>query len=909
MVTQVKKARAEKASTKPQSGSRLFDPYRALGYIASSIPHSVQYRGQAAFVTTGIGRSFHVYDAEKLNLLFVGPRFAADITSVISIGDETFVSCGGKVSVCRRGRAVGELEAVDRGEINNLVQFGDYIIAIADDNTLVIWDKNTRELFTEIEFERESFQVTAVVHPSTYVNKIVIGSAQGTMQVWNIQTRRCLYEFKSFGSGVACMVQAPVIDVIALGLLDGRILLHNIKQDRSVMQLSQEGRVTAISFRTDDVPMMASSNAEGDVALWDLNNKRLIHVMQGAHDGVIPAIDFLAGQPLLLTSSADNSVKEWLFDGQDGVPRLLRQRSGHFAAPQLIRYHDSEGRHILSAGRDRSLRFFSVVRDAQNVEMSQGSLASEARARKVKMSDLRLSQITHFASNPAMSKDWDDVLSCHQGGRDAHTWSVDRKALGKYTVESSDRTTVRAVAISACGNFGFLGLGSGTIEMVNMQSGLSRRTFAGHSKAVTGIQSDACNQRVYSTSLDGTLRIWDFALGAELCCVSLPSTPSKLVLHRESGLLACICDDACVRVVDSESQRVVRKFAGHRNRITDLAFSNDGRWIVTTSLDSTIRTWDLPTGHMVDWFRVESVPVSVAFSPTGDFLATAHMDSVGIFLWANRTQFTEVTLRQIKATEDEESADAAALVAMPTSAGLASETDGEQEGEARADGIQDGSDAGVYLAPEQLTDNMVTLSSLPKSKWQTLLSLSTIKKRNMPERAPKAPEQAPFFLPSLEGVEHRFDIDAQAKDGSEGGSEPVERTKVSTVSAQSGLARVLYRTQQTMAHGAVFDYLKELNPSAVDLEIRTLPLDDDLRAIKSFIQATTSQLKSKRDFELAQAYLQVFLGVFADIIKANAGDLEPLLAELRKECKVQWSTVDGLIRYSACMVDFMRTSK
>ncbi|KAJ2041426.1 rRNA-processing protein utp21, partial [Coemansia sp. S2] len=535
--------------------------------------------------------------------------------------------------------------------------------------------------------------------------------------------------------------------------------------------------------------------------------------------------------------------------------------------------------------------------------LSQGSLAREARARKVKVNELRLPQISQFASNPAMTKDWDDVITCQQNCTNAHTWSSDRKALGKYTLMSSDKTVIKSVAISACGNFGFLGLTSGVIEMVNMQSGLSRRTFIGHTKVVTGIQTDGCNQQMYSTSLDGTLRIWDFATGKQLHCVELPSPPSRLMLHRESGLLACICDDACVRVVDSESQRVVRKFAGHRNRITDLAFSNDGRWIVTASLDSTIRTWDLPTGHMVDWFKVESVPVSVAFSPAGDFLATAHMDSVGIFLWANRTQFADVSLRQINPAVD--LSGEAAMLTMPTTAGLSADDDNaEQPIESTAD-----EQNGVYLAAEQLTDNMVTLSSLPKSKWQTLLNLATIKKRNKPEMAPKAPELAPFFLPTVLGTEPRFDLEAKTDKKDDADDKPVERSRISTASAVSGLVRALYRGQETMSYAAVFEYLKELNPSAIDLELRTLPVDDNLRAVKAFIQASTAHLRSKRDFELVQAYLQVFLNVFGDIIKANTEDLEPLLVELRKESKSQWSTIDGLIRYSACMVEFMRTSK
>ena len=62
-------------------------------------------------------------------------------------------------------------------------------------------------------------------------------------------------------------------------------------------------------------------------------------------------------------------------------------------------------------------------------------------------------------------------------------------------------------------------------------------------------------------------------------------------------------------------------------------FSPDSRWLIATSLDSSIRTFDVPTGRLIDIFRTASVATSVAFSPTGDFLATSHVDSVGVYLW------------------------------------------------------------------------------------------------------------------------------------------------------------------------------------------------------------------------------------------------------------------------------------
>ena len=106
-------------------------------------------------------------------------------------------------------------------------------------------------------------------------------------------------------------------------------------------------------------------------------------------------------------------------------------------------------------------------------------------------------------------------------------------------------------------------------------------------------------------------------------------------LHKSSNLLAIAFDDLTVRVVDIETTKTVREYVGHRNRITDLCFTADGRWIVTSSLDGTIRTWDVVSGSMIDVMKLGDggIATSISFSPTGDFLATAHADKVGIFLW------------------------------------------------------------------------------------------------------------------------------------------------------------------------------------------------------------------------------------------------------------------------------------
>ena len=43
--------------------------------------------------------------------------------------------------------------------------------------------------------------------------------------------------------------------------------------------------------------------------------------------------------------------------------------------------------------------------------------------------------------------------------------------------------------------------------------------------------------------------------------------------------------------------RSVRRFRGHKDRITDLAIAQDARWLLSASLDGTVRVWDVPSAR------------------------------------------------------------------------------------------------------------------------------------------------------------------------------------------------------------------------------------------------------------------------------------------------------------------------
>jgi U3 small nucleolar RNA-associated protein 21 len=75
------------------------------------------------------------------------------------------------------------------------------------------------------------------------------------------------------------------------------------------------------------------------------------------------------------------------------------------------------------------------------------------------------------------------------------------------------------------------------------------------------------------------------------------------------------------------------------NKITDLGFSHDGKWVLCSSLDSCVRVWDLLTGSLIDWVQFKHAPLSLDISPSGEFLATSHQGQKGVYLWSNKNFF------------------------------------------------------------------------------------------------------------------------------------------------------------------------------------------------------------------------------------------------------------------------------
>uniref|UniRef100_A0A6M2DGU2 Putative u3 small nucleolar rna-associated protein 21 n=1 Tax=Xenopsylla cheopis TaxID=163159 RepID=A0A6M2DGU2_XENCH len=888
-------------------GSRIFMPCRALGYVSDDKPLIVRYikRRKEHLVITCVGRSFHTYGCSHFTLLSTSGLHPADITCMSADAFQVFTAADNTIFAWRRGRELKHTYKGHEKSIHLMLPFGPLLLAVDEDNTMKIWDIKTEALHSELSFDRTTFHVTSILHPCTYINKILFGSEQGQMQLWNINTMKLLYTFKGWLKPIKVLEQAPAQDVVAVGLTDGTIILHNLKFDETVMEFQQDwGCIASISFRTDDKPMMVTGSMNGNVVFWDLEERKCIGQLENAHDGAVHGLECLPGEPLMLTSSNDNSLKLWVFDMPEGGPRLLRLREGHGVPPNFIRFHGALGQNLLSAGGDSTLRIFNTVTETFNKSLGKASSNRKATKKKhrTEHDPLILPPILEFTTETTREKEWDNIAALHFGKVAVTTWSYDKLKMGdlkllhdrfkdKNTSQKFPNVHATCLCLTNCGNFVIIGYNTGHLDKFNIQSGIHRGTYGvdtAHSSAVRGVATDNLNLFTISAGGDGDIKFWHFKnkTDKELYILNLHDSISFIRSHSESSLLCVAHEDFSICIVDIDTRSVVRKFRGHRAQITDAAFSPDTRWIITASMDCSIKTWDIPSANLIDEFRVESPCTSLTISPVGEFLATTHVDYIGAFLWANRSLYTHVSLTAID--EGRESS----FVDLPTTVttDLTEPDDVEEK------------DDDVFTSPEQINEQLITLSTLSTSRWQNLLNLDKIKQRNKPKQAPKTLKTNLFFLPTIPSLNMTFDLN---KENSDTGIQKQLNSHI--LQNLTSFGKLLKDSKESNNFDSSVEGLKNMGPSKIDFEINSLSqLGDSTNEIMlQFLKMINFMYNTNKDFELAQSYLGLFLKVHAETISKNE-ELRNYLATITKSQSKRWKILEKQFFYNISIVQNLR---
>jgi WD40 repeat protein len=515
-------------------------------------------------------------------------------------------------------------------------------------------------------------QVTSVAMTADGA-KIVTGSVDGTVRIWDAATGRVLHVLSSDGEPVRSVAVTPDGRRIVAGVgiygaqhhgsarvwnaENGEELLVLGKQDFAVIgaaitadgdrivtanvklvtlwdaktgtelrrfETGSSGGVQGVAM-TPDGRLIVACLSSGEPRVWDADTGAEVITLEG-HTGSVLSVAITSDGRRVVTGSKtvgqdDNTARVW--DVATGAQ--LTVLKGHAGAVTSVAI-TPDGKRVVTGSVDRTARLWDAETGREllvlggHAETIWGVALSPDASRVVTAAGTQEFQTTAGMGDDT-ARIWDAKV---EQGLPLQVYNVSavavapdgtRVVVGRGEVQTPDAATNAYVT-------------SGDATVLDARTGAALFTLKGHSRLVTAVAVDPDSTRVATGSDDRSARVWNMLDGSELLrLVGHTDTVTGVTFTPDGTRVVTASNDHTARVWDATSGVELLVFKGHTDDVTSVAVLPEGKRVVTGAVDKTARVWDIATGAELLVLRGHTAAVtSVAVMPDGKRIVTGSED-------------------------------------------------------------------------------------------------------------------------------------------------------------------------------------------------------------------------------------------------------------------------------------------
>jgi WD40 repeat protein len=454
---------------------------------------------------------------------------------------------------------------------------------------------------------------------------VLTGSWDKTAQLWDAATGQQLRRFEGHSNTVSSAAFSPDGRFVLTGSWDQTARLWDALSGQEIRKFEgHSGPVESVAISPDGRFVLTGSS-DKTARLWDAATGQPLRKYEG-HSGVVICVAFSPDGLSVLTGGSDRTARLW--DTNSG--QEIRKFEG-ISAIVCSAVFSPDGRFVVTGAWDSKLKTSASVWDVTS--------GQEIR---------KFEGISDAVLSVAFSPDGRFFLSGMDLMLGARRWDVHSAKEVRRFISNGSAIHPYFVGLpfSADNRFTINGNWDHTARLWDAETGKELRKFEGHSGEINSVAFSPDGRFVAAGSSDHTARLWDMVYGREIrkfeghkdIINSLVFSPDGRFILTGGGSSYPFGPghDYSARLWDVASGQEIRKFEGHKKVVDSVAFSADGRLVLTGSHDDTARLWDVASGQEIQKFEGHSIGVScVAFSWDGRFILTGSTrgDDLTARLW------------------------------------------------------------------------------------------------------------------------------------------------------------------------------------------------------------------------------------------------------------------------------------
>ena len=286
------------------------------------------------------------------------------------------------------------------------------------------------------------------------------------------------------------------------------------------------------------------------------------------HSGAIYGVTYSPDGTTIATGGADKTVKIWSAD----THRLLRTLYGHTKEVRTVSF-SGDGTKIASGSRDHTIRVWSVSGELQHIFTGHAG------------------DVTTLAFSP----DGKYLLS-GSSDKTLILWSIEPFKLIQTFTGHTD--VVSSVAFAPDGKAFLSGSFDAKIKLWSRSGVLF--TVDEHQDKVLAVAFSPDNRAFVSGSYDETIKIWERKSGKYIGKLEGYIQPVCLAISPDGNYLTAGDYTGAIKIWNLISTKEYEKFDGHSRAVAGIAFSPDGKTVVSTgAYDNCIKFWHVPSAPLV----------------------------------------------------------------------------------------------------------------------------------------------------------------------------------------------------------------------------------------------------------------------------------------------------------------------